>query len=461
MMGFLNSSMAGATSRFITYEMGQGNTERIRRTFSSAMVAHVLIAVAVVIVAETVGVWFLNCKMNIPADRMTAANWVLQFSILSTAVNITQVPYNAMIIAHERMNIYAYVELLNAFLKLGIVYLLVLFSADKLILYAALSLSVAFSIAMIYRIYCIHHFNEAHLQWRLDKSILFPMVKFSGLDLYGNASVLAMSQFRNILINLFFGVTCNAAVSVATAVHSAVSSLVASISQAFRPQIIKQYAAGNIELMRNVMQNSVTFSVLAISIMVIPIMLRTDYIINLWLGQVPLYTVSILRCLIVNAPVQMLLNAPVTAIHATGNIKRISFYSGTVYLVNPLFVWLAFHLGAPVWSAYILAMLVSITVLIFDLYFVKVQIPTFPIRSLVAQMLRLSAVFVAALVLTDIIDKWLLPRDTFLSLIAVILIGAVCIFAIAWCFALSVQQKKVIVSYAKNYCHKLISHFNR
>jgi hypothetical protein len=143
----------------------------------------------------------------------------------------------------------------------------------------------------------------------------------------------------------------------------------------------------------------------------------------------------------------MLLNAPVTAIHATGNIKRISFYSGTVYLVNPLFVWLAFHFGAPVWSAYVLAIAVTVIVLIFDLYFVKVQIPAFPVKSLVAQMLRLCAVFVIAFVLTKVIDGWLLPSDTFLSLIAVILIGMICISTTAWCFALSAAQKQFILTY--------------
>jgi O-antigen/teichoic acid export membrane protein len=447
MMSFLNWSMAGATSRFITYEMGQGNAERLRRTFSSAMVAHILIAAVVVIVAETVGVWFLNCKMNIPPERMTAANWVMQLSIISTAVTITQVPYNALIIAHERMNVYAYVELLNAFLKLGTVYLLVLFAYDKLILYAALWLAVSFSIAMIYRVYCTRKFKEARFKLIWDKSILLPMIKFSGLDLYGNAGVMTMGQLRNILINLFFGVACNAAVSIASAVQSAVSSLVSSIGQAFRPQIIKQYASGNLDEMRTVMHNSITFSVLAISMMAIPIILRTDYIINLWLGQVPLNTVQILRCLLITALVQMMLNAPTVAIHATGNIKRISFYSGSLYLINPAFVWLAFHFGAPVWSAYLLEIVMMFAVLSMDLYFVKLQIPQFRIKSLVAQMMRLLIVFGGAFVLTHIIDRVLLPRDTFLSLVAVVMIGAICTAAVAWCIALTTEQKHLLVQY--------------
>jgi O-antigen/teichoic acid export membrane protein len=450
MMSFVNSSMAGATSRFITFEMGRGNQERLQRTFSSAMVAHLIIAAAVILIAETVGIWFLNSKMNIPTDRMTAANWVFQFTILSTAISITQVPYNALIIAHERMKIYAYVELLNAFLKLGIVYLLVLFSYDKLILYAVLTLSVAFCIAMIYRIYCVRNFKESHLHLRWDKDTLLPMVKFSVLDLYGNASVVAIWQGRNLLINLFFGVVCNAAVTIASYVDSAIMLLVSAISQAFRPQIIKQYAIGDLGQMRSVMNNSITFSMLALSMIVIPMMLRTEYIINLWLGQTPPYVVQFLHCLLISIQVRALMVVPLIAIHATGNIKRRSFYSGTAYLINPLFVWLSFRLGAPAWFAYVLIMITDMIVLSIDLYLVKVQIPAFPIASFIAQMFRLIGVFICALALTFLIDKLFLPQSSFLSLIVLVLISVVSISMIAWRFILSVEQKQFILSFVKN-----------
>jgi O-antigen/teichoic acid export membrane protein len=183
MLGFLNAAMSGATSRFLTFELAKGNSERLRDTFNSAMIIHIGIALLVFVVAETAGLWFVNTQLVIPEERLVAANWAYQFSAFAAMVGITQVPYNADIIANEKMDIYAYVEMLNVGLKLGVVYLLVIGVFDKLILYALLILCVSIIIAMIYRVYCLRHFQESRLRWVWDITLLKPMLAFSGWDL--------------------------------------------------------------------------------------------------------------------------------------------------------------------------------------------------------------------------------------------------------------------------------------
>ncbi|MCI6985875.1 MAG: polysaccharide biosynthesis protein, partial [Bacteroidales bacterium] len=238
MMGFLNASMSGATSRFLTFELGKGDKERLAKTFSSALIVHIAIAIIVFILAETVGLWFLCNKLNIPEGRMEAAHWVYQFSILATMLSITQVPYNATIIAHEKMNVYAYMEILNVSLKLLIVYLLTIGDFDKLKLYAVLTFAVSLIIMMIYRIYCLRHFKESRFHWVWDKTYLTPLLSFSGWNLYGNFGGIAGNQANNFVINSFFGVVMNAAASVAFTVSGIVTQFSSNAMTAFRPQII-------------------------------------------------------------------------------------------------------------------------------------------------------------------------------------------------------------------------------
>lgn len=274
MVSFLNSSMAGATSRFITFELGRGDHVKLRTIFSSALLIHIGIALVVAVLAETVGLWFVNNCMNFPPDRMHAVNVLYQFTILSMFVSFTQVPYSAAIIAHERMSIYAYFEILNVILKLAIVYLLLITDTDRLILYAALLLATNILMAVIYRFYCLRHFPECHFTLTKDRPTVSAMLKFAGLDLYGNMCVVVKSQGQPVILNMFFGVIANAAASIGATVTGVMYGLTSTILQAFRPQIIKQYAAGDIETMTVMMRRSVQFTLLAYFLFAIPFYLK-------------------------------------------------------------------------------------------------------------------------------------------------------------------------------------------
>lgn len=401
MASFVNTSMAGATSRFITFELGRGNNEKLKTIFSTSLIIHIIIASGVAILAETVGLWFVNNKMNFPENRMFAVNVLYQFTILSMMVNFTQVPYSAAIIAHEKMHIYAYIEIINVVLKLLIVYLLLIVSTDRLILYGALILAVNMISAFVYRFYCIRHFQETHFSWVWNKPLMRRMLTFSGYDLYGNMCVVARNQGQPIVLNMFFGVVANAGSSIALTVTGAISGLTTTVAQAFKPQVIKSYASEKIEEMTNMMGRSLQFTLLAYSAIAIPVAIETQRILYLWLGQIPEYSCEFLRLILIASLIECMISTNNTGIHATGNIKRISFISGTFYLLSVIFSYIAFKLFAlEAQTVYIINIIMLIFVLLLGWYFLKLQIPNFRLTFLIDKIVR---VWVCIIITTSVI----------------------------------------------------------
>ena len=444
MMGFLNASMSGATSRFLTFELGKGDKERLAKTFSSALIVHIGIAIVVLILAETVGLWFLSNKLNIPAERMQAAHWVYQLSILSAMFGITQVPYNAAIIAHEKMDVYAYVEILNVSLKLLIVYLLCIGNFDKLILYASLMLAVSILIMMVYRIYAIRQFPEAHFHWIWDKTYLRPLLSFSGWDLYGNACVIARQQGTNFLINIFYGVVFNAASGIATTVQGTISGLAFNIILAFRPQIIKQYAKGNVEDMSKLVGNAVCFTTILFGCMSIPLILETHYIMKAWLGVIPEKSEIFCQILLIASFLGLLNNIWNTCIHATGKIKEISIFSGTFFLISLPIIYVVFQFKAPVESAYLVFILSIVFVNVSNLLIIKKQIPKLKLNFVFLNYIKVIIVLMASYYITSLFKAQM--QETFIRLLVDCFICWIIVFASSFIFILNKKQKKSIIS---------------
>ena len=444
MMGFLNASMSGATSRFLTFELGKGDKERLAKTFSSALIVHIGIAIVVLILAETVGLWFLCNKLNIPAERMQAAHWVYQLSILSAMFGITQVPYNAAIIAHEKMDVYAYVEILNVSLKLLIVYLLCIGNFDKLILYASLMLAVSILIMMVYRIYAIRHFPEAHFHWIWDKTYLRPLLSFSGWDLYGNACVIARQQGTNFLINIFYGVVFNAASGIATTVQGTISGLAFNIILAFRPQIIKQYAKGNVEDMSKLVGNAVCFTTILFGCMSIPLILETHYIMKAWLGVIPEKSEIFCQILLIASFLGLLNNIWNTCIHATGKIKEISIFSGTFFLISLPIIYVVFQFKAPVESAYLVFILSIVFVNVSNLLIIKKKIPKLKLNFVFLNYIKVIIVLMASYYITSLFKAQM--QETFIRLLVDCFICWIIVFASSFIFILNKKQKKSIIS---------------
>jgi O-antigen/teichoic acid export membrane protein len=334
MFSFLNNAMAVGTQRFLSFELGKENYAQLKKTFSMMLNIHILIAVTIFILAETIGLWFLNTKLNIPVERKDAAQWIYQFSILSFMVTVTQVPYNASIIAHEKMDAFAYISILDVIMKLLIVFALAYIHFDKLKLYSLLIFSVAFIVAMVYRLYCKHKFEECTYKFNWNKNLFKTIVSYSGWNLFGGVSVIAANQGINILLNIFFGPIINTARGIAYQVQSAVSTFVGNFQTAVNPQIVKSYAIDNQKYMTALIYKSAKYSFFLLFLLSLPVLLETKFILLLWLKIVPDYTVLFCRLVLINALIDCLSNPLVTAVQATGKIKRYQIIVGSLIILN-------------------------------------------------------------------------------------------------------------------------------
>jgi O-antigen/teichoic acid export membrane protein len=353
MFGFLNGSMSSATQRYITFALGKGDMEKLKTVFSTTLQIHVLIAIIIVILGETIGLWFLYSEVQIPAERMNAAFWVLQCSIVSMVVMIISVPYNSDIIAHEKMSAFAYISILEAVLKLGIVYLLVISPYDKLIVYAVLLLLVQVLIRFCYSIYCNRHFEETRYRHVWDKALFKEMTSFAGWSLFGNLSAVLFGQGLNMLLNVFFGPIVNAARGIAVQVQSAIQQFVSNFQMALNPQITKTYAKGEMEEMHTLMFRSARFSFYLLFLLSLPVLFETDFLLTIWLKIVPENTVTFLRIMICTSLIYTCANPMIIANQATGKVKKYQAVCGTTLIMILPISYILLKLGLPPWSVFV------------------------------------------------------------------------------------------------------------
>lgn len=335
--GFLNSSMISTTQRYITFELGRGNLAQLQRTFNTSQLIHGLISLLVVILAETVGLWFLVNKMQIPLERTNAMFWVYQCSVISAVVIIMSVPYNAAIVAYEKMNAFAFISILEVSLKLIIVYLLVLSPFDKLIFYAILMVVVQILIRIYYSWYCNRYFSEMRFRLYYNKGLFKEMISFAGWNLFGNIAAIAFTQGLNVLLNIFFGPTVNAARGIAVQVQGAISKFSASFQMALNPQITKSYAKNELQYMHGLIYRSGKFSFLLLLLLSLPIFMRTDLILSFWLKNVPEYTANFVRLMIFSTIIDAMANPLMLAAAATGRVKHYqSIIGGLMLIILPI-----------------------------------------------------------------------------------------------------------------------------
>lgn len=322
MLGFLNSSMSNAVQRYLSFEIGKNNEAGVNRIFNVSLFAHVGIAVFVFVVMEIVGVWYLNTHMNIPAERMDAANWVLQCSIFTTLFTIVQVPYNAIIISKEQMGIYAYISILEVVLKLLVVYMLAIGNFDKLKLYSVLIMVATIGIVMIYRFYCTRKYKEAKFKFIKDWNLLKQIVGFASWNMLGELAWVFTGQGVNIILNSFFGPVVNAARGLAEQVNGAVNRFVANFQTAVNPQLIKNYASDQLGEMKTLLFRSTRFSYYLLLALSLPIILKMDFILHLWLKEVPDYTTGFCQLVLVSSLVSTLSNLLAQVARAYGKIRN-------------------------------------------------------------------------------------------------------------------------------------------
>ena len=444
MFSVLSGSMSSSISRFITFELGKGDKNRLKTVFSTGINIQLGMSLIILLVAEAVGVWFLNYKMNIPEERMYAANWVFQCSILTFILGLLSVPYNAAIIAHEKMSAFAYISIIEVTLKLIIVYLLTISPYDRLITYSILFMLVGVLIRLIYGYYCKRHFEECTYHLVYDKAILKSMTSFAGWNFLGNGAYMLNTQGVNILMNMYFGVAVNAARGVATQVDAALKQFVNNFTTAVNPQITKSYAQGDLSNMHKLVCRSAKFSAFLMMFFAVPIILETDTILSLWLKNPPAYASVFLKWIIISSFMDTVLaNSLVTSMFATGDIKKYQIIVTTVgCLVFPL-SWLAFQLGFEPQVGYMLYFVIYSILLFVRLYLLRdmVKLPIMMyVREVLFKVTPVMAIsFVIPSILLFVIDEGLL------RLVAVVLLSMTVTTVTTYLIGLNEGEKKYII----------------
>lgn len=443
MFSVISSALSSSISRFITFELGKGDIKRLTTIFSTSVNIQLGLSAIILLIGETVGLWFINYKMNIPADRLVSANWVLQCSLLTFCINLISVPYNSCIIAHEKMSAFAYISILEAALKLLICYMLIVSPIDKLIAYSLLMLFVAMLIRFVYGMYCTRNFEECKYRMCYEKEIFKEMTGFAGWSFFPNVAWIFNTQGVNVLINLFFGVALNAARGIASQVESAVMLFVRNFTTALNPQITKYYANGDKENMFLLMCRGTKFTYFLTLLMVLPLFLETEYVLQLWLKEVPTHTVIFVQLSIIGSIINNIGNTCYTACQATGNIKRYSIVVTTVgFLVFPL-TWLGFKLGLPVESTYIIYILVYICVSIACMLMTR-WLLQFPLSMFLRKAL-FPIVWVT--ILSSIIPTLLSLRmeSSFVRFIITCMVSVLSTCAAIYLTGLSKHEKRIII----------------
>lgn len=371
MFSVISSSLSSAISRFITFEIGRGDVERLKRIFSTSIIIQLCLCVIVALAVEIGGLWFMHTEMQIPAGRLEAAEWVLHCSVLTFCLNLLSIPYNACIIAHEHMKAFAYVSVVETVLKLGILFLIVYSPIDSLVTYAILLTVVAALIRLAYTVYCHKHFEETRTKLIFDKTIFKEMFGFSGWSFFNNTSFILNNQGVSMLMNVFFGVTVNAARGIAIQVESAVLQFVNNFTTALNPQITKSYANGDLDSMYKLVCRGAKFSFFSMLILSLPIILEANQILSIWLTKVPEHTVIFVQLSMIMGMCDCIGTTGYTACMATGKLKRYSLTLTPLIVLEFPLSWLLFYYGASVESSYYLYILIKLLVLFVRMYLMQ------------------------------------------------------------------------------------------
>lgn len=371
MFSILSGSLSAAISRFITFELGRENIERLKKIFSSAVTIQIVLSLIVVLIAETVGLWFLNNELVIPADRMYAAHWVYQLSILTFVVGLISVPYNATIIAHERMSAFAYMSIFDVLTKLLVAFSMYHSPYDRLIHYAVLLAVLSLINRLIYGIYCKKQFEECTYQFTFDKSLLKQMFGFAGWNFIGASSAVLRDQGGNIILNMFCGPVVNAARGIALQVSSAIQGFVSNFMMALNPQITKSYASGDYDYMMSLVYKGARFSYYILLLLSLPIIVNAPYILTLWLGEFPEHTISFVRLVLMFAMSESLANPLITAMLATGRIRNYQLVVGGLQMLNLPLAYMFLRWGYPPESVFLVAIFISVCCEMARLYMLR------------------------------------------------------------------------------------------
>lgn len=449
MMGVLNGAMSTSVQRFLNFELGTGNVEKLKHTFSMSLNIYALFALIFVILAETIGVWFLNTHLLIPQERLTAANYVFQFSIFATVVSLMSNPYNAAIVAHERMDVYAYTSIFEVLVKLGIVYLLLVIPFDKLIGYGFFLTCASCLITLVYYIFCKKHFMECRYRLYWNKSLFQQLFSYFTWNLFGSTAGLIKTEGLNILLNMFFNPAVNAARGIACTINNVLMQFFNNFYTAVRPQIVKYYAQGDTVSMLDLVFKSTKYSFFLCLLVSLPVLIEAPYLIYFWLGQTPEYAIIFTRLIVIISIVDALASPIMTAAHATGEIKLYQFVVGMTTMLNiPISFCFLKYVSTNAVTVYVVSLALAIIAFIVRLWIVK-RLVNFSIR-LYLRTVVLRILVLSALSVPLPLGLHLILENGFISCVAVIVVSVISSGTFIYTLGLNSTERAVAIKAVRN-----------
>lgn len=444
MFSILSTSLSDAISRFITYELGRGDGNRLKTMFSTSVNIMMALSLVVVVVAELLGPWFIESQLQIPAGREVAAQWVFQFSILNFVVGLISVPYNAAIVAHERMSAFAYISIFEALGKLAIALLIPHSPIDKLIFFAGLLTLMSLLIRFIYGAYCKRHFAECTYTFTFDKSVFKQMGGFAGWNFFNSTTYILNTQGVNMLLNMFFGVAVNAARGVALSVNNIINQFVGNFMTAINPQITKSYASGDLDRMHKLVCRGAKFSYYCMFLLALPIILGAEQIMNLWLVDVPQYTVQFVQLILLTSLCECIGRTGYTACMATGRLRKYSLIITSIGSLEFFLVWVAFSMGANPLYAYYIYVFVKIAVVIARMFLMEEMVHLK--ASMYVKNALLPVILTSLVALLVPVTLHIVMVPSFLRLIVVTLVSIVSVALSALFFGMTNGERTIILS---------------
>lgn len=448
---FLNAAMSSSTQRYITYYLGF-DRNKIGLVFSNCFFVHVIIAGIVLVFAETIGLWFLNNKLVIPEPRMQAAFWIFQFSIISTIISILSVPYNACIIAHEKMSAFAYISIFEVLFKLGIALLIINISYDRLIVYAFLIMVAQLLTRQMYIWYCNKYFSCIKLKSKIDDSLLKELFSFVGWNVFGGISNVMYTQGINILLNIFFGPAVNAARGVAVQVQSVVLQFSQNFQTAINPQITKSYAVGELKQMHNLIYKSSRYTFFILLVMILPVFLEAEMLLRLWLGDVIEWSVVFIRLMLLIIFVDSIANPLMIASAATGKVKKYqTIIGGTMLLIVPIsYILLKFNINPPI--VFIVHFIFCLITFVQRLFIIRPMISLNIEEYLREVVLTILKVGVCTIILP--VSLYFILDNCISNNLLIILLSVVCAIVSILMIGLKEGEKRFLSKYIKKYYKK-------
>ena len=428
-LNFINSSMAASTQRFLTFELGTGNKKRLHEVFVTSVHINLIISLLLILISETGGLWFLMEKMVIPEERVTAAMWCYQLSIVTAVAEVMSCPYISVFIAREKMSAFAYISILDAFLKLAIVGLLLLFDYDHLIIYAILYTCEKLLMRLLYNLYCARHFEESRYQWFYEKELFKKMSSFAGWSMLENLAYVLYTQGLNMLLNVFFGPIANAAQAAAGQAKNAVSHFSRNFQVAINPQITKTYAAEQLKEMHLLIFRGSRLTFCLLLMLCLPLAVEAPMVLDIWLKEVPEGTAGFLRLLLVVLIAQQMASPLIAAIQATGNIKKYQIISGGLMILVVPTAYIVLKMGGAPWTVFVVYLLISVLAFIATICIVLPEIhmsmKDYTLHVLKPCLFVLLLSLIAPVIMKQLTDKGIWPSLLTIT-ITVISTGVLC-----------------------------------